>query len=64
MPGKKCIRCGQLKVYETPTGGKCTECGHIYDDRPGPGRGKRCYICGTSTVKNGKCTQCGRHFSE
>jgi hypothetical protein len=63
MAGKKCHKCGHLTVFQTPTGGECSNCGYKYEDKPGSGRGYECYKCGTSTVINGKCTRCGAQYS-
>ncbi len=60
-----CPKCGQQTFFETPTGRKCSKCGHemIVPANGGMGgKGQLCRNCGMFTVFNGKCRNCGAKF--
>ena len=64
MAGMQCPKCKKLTVFNTPTGKRCSnpECNYEVIAVPNNGKGgkgKKCLICGKSTVFNNICTNCG-----
>ena len=61
-----CPRCGQQTFFATPTGRKCTKCGHemkVPANNGMGGKGQQCKNCGQFTVFSGKCRSCGAIYS-
>ena len=66
MAGKKCPKCSELRFFETPYGGQCTNCGFKMTIPPNSGKGgqgKRCLNCGENRVFGDVCRSCGARYS-
>ena len=62
MAGKLCPKCGNLTLFESPSGRKCSKCPYevVFPPNNGKGgRGYKCPLCGHFTMFYGKCSNCG-----
>lgn len=66
MAGMMCPNCGEQTFHLTPTGRKCSRCGHTMTLPPlggKGGKGGKCSNCKRNTVFNNKCRECGATYS-